>query len=205
MPRRVLRNPRTRAPAAFSSFGYAASVSAQGRYEGLAFGVPVDAAAGICVDAESVLVRPEAARSAAAGMEAGAEATTRDGTPAGGAEGESGQPLQADGIRSGIGAGAGLGPGGAGLDTGLAEPRPPRRFLGTVRLDPDRAGRDMGTVAEEVLQHLTTLPGAEVEVSVEISAKVPARVGRTVRRIVEENCRTLQFRAHGFEEEAPCP
>ena len=34
-----------------------------------------------------------------------------------------------------------------------------------VRLDPDRAGRDMGTVAEEVLQHLTTLPGAEVEVS----------------------------------------
>ena len=59
----------------------------------------------------------------------------------------------------------------------------------------------MGTVAEEVLQHLTTLPGAEVEVSVEISAKVPDGVSRTVRRIVEENCRTLRFRAHGFEEE----
>ena len=59
----------------------------------------------------------------------------------------------------------------------------------------------MGTVTEEVLQHLTTLPGAEVEVSVEISAKVPAGVSRTVRRIVEENCRTLRFRSHGFEEE----
>ena len=90
---------------------------------------------------------------------------------------------------------------GAGLDTGAAVLRPPRRFFGTVRLDPDRAGRDMGTVAEEVLQHLTILPGAEVEVSVEISAKVPSGVDRTVRRIVEENCRTLRFRSHGFEEE----
>ena len=198
------------------SFGYAASVSAQGRYEGLIFGVPVDAAAGVYVDAESVLVRPEAARaqleaerrrSAAAGMEAGAGAATLAGTPAGGAEGESGQPLRADGTGSGVGTGSGIGTGagtrsgGAKLDTGIAEPRPPRRFFGTVRLDPDRAGRDMGTVAEEVLQHLTTLPGAEVEVSVEISAKVPDGVSRTVRRIVEENCRTLRFRAHGFEEE----
>ncbi len=195
-------------------FGYAASVSAQGRYEGLIFGVPAVAAAAVCVDAESVLVRPEAARaqieeerrrSAAAGMEAGAGAATLAGTPAGGAEGESGQPPRANGTRSGIGAdagsGAGAGPGGAKLDTGIAEPRPPRRFFGTVRLDPDRAGRDMGTVAEEVLQHLTTLPGAEVEVSVEISAKVPDGVSRTVRRIVEENCRTLRFRSHGFEEE----
>ena len=199
-------------------FGYAASVSAQGRYEGLIFGVPVDAAAGVYVDAESVLVRPEAARaqleaerrrSAAAGMEAGAGAATLAGTPAGGAEGESGlggRPSpRADGTRSGIGtdtgSGAGAGPGGAKLDTGIAEPRPPRRFFATVRLDPDRAGRDMGTVAEEVLQHLTTLPGAEVEVSVEISAKVPDGVSRTVRRIVEENCRTLRFRSHGFEEE----
>ena len=57
----------------------------------------------------------------------------------------------------------------------------------------------MGTVAEEVLQYLTTLPGAEVEVSVEISAKVPAGMSRTVRRIVEENYRTLRFRAHGFD------
>ena len=59
----------------------------------------------------------------------------------------------------------------------------------------------MGAVTEEVLQHLTTLPGAEVEVSAEISAKVPDGVGRTVRRIVEENCRTLRFRSHRFEDE----
>ena len=162
------------------SFGYAASVSAQGRYEGLVFGVPAVAGAAVCVDAESVLVRPEAART-----QLEAERARSAGGAGSGA-----------GTRSGIGTGT-----GAGLDTGAATPFPPRRFFGTVRLDPDRAGRDMGTGAEGVLQHLTILPGAEVEVSVETSAKVPAGVDRTVRHIVEENCRTLRFRSHGFEEE----
>ena len=183
------------------AFGHAASVSAQGRYEGLTFGAPA-ADAPVCVDAASVLVRPEAARAqldaegarAAADTGSGTRAAALAGKPAGRAEGESGQPPRADG--TGSGPGRGTGPGDA-----VADPRPPRRFFGTVRLDPDRAGRDMGTVAEEVLQHLTTLPGAEVEVSVEISAKVPAGVDRSVRRIVEENCRTLRFRSHGFEEE----
>ena len=197
-------------------FAYATSVSAQGRYEGLTFGVPVAArtggaaqdqaegltfdvpvAAAVYVDAASVLVRPEAARAQleaerarsveASGTEAGVVgAGTGTGTGLAGSGETPGRPLPADGT----------GPVGRPV-----EPPPPRRFFGTVRLDPDRAGRDMGTVTEEVLQHLTTLPGAEVEVSVEISAKVPAGVSRTVRRIVEENCRTLRFRSHGFEEE----
>ena len=177
-------------------FAYATSVSAQGRYEGLTFGVPA-AAAAVYVDAASVLVRPEAARAQleaerarsaeASGTEAGAAgAGTGTGAGLAGSGEVSGRPPPVDGT----------GPVGRPV-----EPPPPRRFFGTVRLDPDRAGRDMGTVTEEVLQHLTTLPGAEVEVSVEISAKVPAGVGRTVRRIVEENCRTLRFRSHGFEEE----
>ena len=197
-------------------FGYATSVSAQGRYEGLTFDVPaaartggaaqdqaegpafgVPAAAAVYVDAASVLVRLEAARAQleaerarsaeASGTAAGvADAGTGTGAGLAGSGETSGRPPPVDGT----------GPVGRPV-----EPPPPRRFFGTVRLDPDRAGRDMGTVTEEVLQHLTTLPGAEVEVSVEISAKVPAGVSRTVRRIVEENCRTLRFRSHGFEEE----
>ena len=170
-------------------FGYATSVSAHGRYEGLTFGAP--AAASIYVDAASVFVRPEAAR---AQLEA-----------------ERAQPAAASGPEGGAAdaeAKTGTGPAGSGEASGRPPPADaggpaarPRRFFATVRLDPDRAGRDMGTVTEEVLQHLTTLPGAEVEVSVEISAKVPDGVGQTVRRIVEENCRTLRFRSHGFEEE----
>ena len=178
-------------------FGYATSVSERGRYEGLILGAPMEAAAAIHVDAAGVLVRPEAARaqleaerarSATARAKTDAEAAaTFPGASAGGTDGGTGRPPSADGS--------------ARRGAGVAEPRPPRRFFGAIRLDPDRAGRDMGTVAEEVLQHLTILPGAEVEVSVEISAKVPDGVSRTVRRIVEENCRTLRFRAHGFEEE----
>ena len=41
--------------------------------------------------------------------------------------------------------------------------------------------------------------------SVEISAKIPAGADRTIRRIVEENCRTLRFRAHWFEVEQGRP
>ena len=193
-------------------FGYAASVSAKGRYEGLAFGAPgaaaASAAVAVSVDAASVLVRPEAARAqleaeerarrAEAGTGAGA-GTPGGGRSGAGAEGGSGLPggplSRAGETGTGTGIGAGIGP------APVAPSPPPRRFFGAVRLDPDRAGRDMGTVAEEVLQHLTTLPGADVEVSVEISAKVPAGVSQATRRIVEENCRTLRFRSHGFEEE----
>lgn len=32
-----------------------------------------------------------------------------------------------------------------------------RRFHGSVQLDPSRTGRDAGRIAEEVIQHLTTL------------------------------------------------
>jgi len=75
-----------------------------------------------------------------------------------------------------------------------------RRFYGSVELDADRAPRDMGKIAEEVLQHLTTLPRADVKVTVEIAADVPDGVSDEIQRIVTENCQTLGFKAHGFEE-----
>ena len=165
-------------------FGYATSVAAQGRYEGLTHGA---SAAAIYVDATSVLVKPEVAQVqieaervslGAAGIEVGMSVP---GTVA-----DSGQIPPSY---------------GSGPEPGPVTARLPRRFYGMVRLNPDRAGRDMGTVTEEVLQHLTTLPGAKVEVSVEISATVPDGVSDSVQRIVDENCKTLRFQSHGFEEE----
>ena len=76
---------------------------------------------------------------------------------------------------------------------------PPRRFFGTADLDPNRAGRDMGRIAEEVLQHLTTLPGSKVKVTVEIQAGMPNGVAEDVQRVINENCQTLRFKTHGFE------
>jgi hypothetical protein len=74
-------------------------------------------------------------------------------------------------------------------------------FIGSVRLDGARLGRDAGRVAEEVLQHLSTLPGAEVEVRLEVMVRVPCGVPDDVIRTVNENARTLRFETAAFEAE----
>ena len=48
-----------------------------------------------------------------------------------------------------------------------------RRYHGSVRLDPERLGRDAGRIAEEIVQHLVALRGAHVEVTLDIAAHMP--------------------------------
>jgi hypothetical protein len=69
-----------------------------------------------------------------------------------------------------------------------------------VRLDPRRLGRDAGRIGEEVVQHLAGLVDAEVEVTLEIAVRLPEGVSEHIVRTVTENCRTLKFSQHGFEE-----
>jgi hypothetical protein len=76
----------------------------------------------------------------------------------------------------------------------------PRRFHGSVALEPTRVGRDAGRIADEVISHLAGLVGADVSVTLEISASVQSGVSDKVIRTVTENCRTLKFKDHGFEE-----
>lgn len=78
-------------------------------------------------------------------------------------------------------------------------PRLPRRFYASVAVNPDRAGRDVGRIAEEVIQHLTTLRGANVRLTLEIEADVSDGLPDNVQRVVTENCQTLKFSTHGFE------
>jgi len=47
---------------------------------------------------------------------------------------------------------------------------------------------------------LAGLVGADVTVTLEIAADVHSGVPEKVVRTVTENCRTLKFRDHGFEE-----
>ena len=42
-----------------------------------------------------------------------------------------------------------------------------------MRIDPLRLGRDAARIAEEVVQHLSGIVGAEVEVTLEITANLP--------------------------------
>jgi predicted AAA+ superfamily ATPase len=100
--------------------------------------------------------------------------------------------------------------GGSGTDTGNGPgPTPPlppvatqpKRYHGTVTLDATRTGRDAGKIAEEVIAHLSGLPGAKVTVTLEIEADIPSGAPDHVVRTVTENSRTLKFTSQGFEKE----
>ena len=171
------------------AFGYANSVDDTGRYNGLQFG---SADGSIYLDDESVLVKPDVA---AKQIEADAAAETDSARP---------QPPESTSI--GQGGRAPYTPSGeqtAAAGTGTAPPQTakPKRFYGTVNLDSIRAGRDAQQVIAEVVQHLTSLSGADVEVTMEIQAKVSDGVPDDVVRTVTENCRTLRFTTQEFEEE----
>lgn len=76
-----------------------------------------------------------------------------------------------------------------------------RRFHGTIKLDVNRIGRDAGRIAEEVVQHMSSIVGTKMEVALEIHAELPEGVTDNTVRTVTENCRTLRFDNFGFEEE----
>ena len=159
-------------------FGYANSVDDTGRYNGLQFG---STGGSIYLDDESVLIKSDVA----------ARQFEADATPE--PQPDPVIPPQPDGTE------------GTGTGTGTTSPEPQpvslKRFYGSVNLNPIRTGHNAQQVIEEVVQHLTGLPGADVEVTLEIKAEVSDGVPDDVIRTVTENCRILRFTTHGFEEE----
>jgi predicted AAA+ superfamily ATPase len=150
------------------------------RYRGLRHGQRVT----LTDTSSGMLVKPEAAS-----RQIAAEAAARSTVPTSGAV-----PLHASG---------GNGEAAAPVSTsGLPFPptAQPRRFHGNVALEPTRVGRDAGRIADEVIAHLAGLVGSDVTVTLEISAVVQGGVPDKVVRTVTENCRTLKFKDHGFEE-----
>jgi hypothetical protein len=164
---------------------------AQGRYVGLVAGQH----APIVLDGQSVLVRPEVAL-----RQIEADAVRRreeDGCKSGAFGGDHTAGTTSDARR------CAEKPEGYDVGTGAANAAPPRlrRFHGSVDLDPLRTGRDAGRIAEEVLQHLSSLTNAKVRVTLEIEAQMPDGAPEHVIRTVSENCRSLKFRSQAFEEE----
>jgi hypothetical protein len=166
------------------SFAYADDWDeAAGRYRGLRGGQVVSITED---DLSGLLVRPEVARKQQA-----AETPPAAGAAAGTSTGATAQPGATDG--------------GTALGTGAAPaagaPAKPKRFHGTVTLDPTRVGRDAGRIADEVIAHLAGLVGSQVKVTLEVEAEVPSGVPDSVVRTVTENSRTLKFMNQGFEIE----
>jgi hypothetical protein len=176
------------APQMFPSetFGYAEGWDEQKqRYQGLKVGASIR----VIVDDRSLLVKPEAA---AAQIEADRQAALAAGTTI---PGTTTLP-----IGGGEGATATSGNGTSTLSQPPVAPARPRRFHGSVQVDPMRLGRDASRIAEEVVQHLTGQVGANVEITIEIQAELADGAGDKLVRDVTENCRTLQFKDYGFEE-----
>jgi predicted AAA+ superfamily ATPase len=160
------------------SFAYADSYDeAAKRYRGLRCGKQLSLAPD---NLDGLLVKPNvAAAQLAAETAPKPDAAATDGSPA-------------------------QGPGTTPTATDPALPKPPRlprRFHGTVQLDPIRTGRDAGEIANEVVSHLVGLVGATVRVTLEIDAVLPSGASDHLVRTVTENCRTLKFTSQGFEEE----
>jgi predicted AAA+ superfamily ATPase len=154
------------------TFAYADAWDAErGRYLGLRAGEHAE----VRIDGASVVVKPEAARRQLEAEEP-SEGSVVVGEPA--AETES-------------------------APSGEAAPPDarPRRFYGTVTLDPIRMSRDASQLADEVVKHLTGIVDADVEVRVEITAVSEEGFADDVVRTVTENARTLKFDQHGFERE----
>ena len=151
---------------------------AAGRYRGLRAGVQISGV----LDTRSLLVKPEVAT-----RQLAEEARQR--------REKEGEKTESPGT-AGASVEAGEGP---------SPPRPPepprlRRFHGSIAIDPARVGRDAGRIAEEIVQHLVGLANAEVEIHLEIQAHIPGGAPENVVRTVSENCKTLKFKTHGFEE-----
>ena len=83
----------------------------------------------------------------------------------------------------------------------IVEPQQPKkRFYGSVALDSERINRDASQIADEILQHLTSLVGAKVKVTLEIEAEVESGIPENVIRTIRENCHTLRFESQDFSE-----
>jgi hypothetical protein len=85
---------------------------------------------------------------------------------------------------------------------GAAE-RPPARkthFFGTVQLNPLKVAGGAQQVADEVIRHLNSPPGAKVHVRLEIGGEAPEGYADSLVRDIMENVATLKFTAADFEE-----
>jgi hypothetical protein len=75
-------------------------------------------------------------------------------------------------------------------------------FHGVRRLDPEMYGRDWNKIASEVIAHLASVDGIELEITVDIRAHAAAGVPDTKARTVSENARVLKFEVARFEDQA---
>lgn len=169
-------------------FAYSDMIDDKGRYHGLIFGSGRNSADN---DGQTLLVKPEVAQK---------QIDEEMMRAAGKTEGDGSKTGVVIDISGGSASSAPEDQKGGSVIVDKP-PKRMRRFFGSVELDPKRAGRDAGSIAEAVIQHLELERGADVKVTIEITANIPEGAGDRTIRTVSENCRTLKFKQFSFEEE----
>jgi len=156
-------------------FGYASSTNQAGKYLGLEFGNP---GASVVIDAMSVLVKREVALKQIEDEELKLRKESR-------VSGDKGEYTPSKSTKE-----------------ILQESKTTifKRFYGRVELDSMRLSRDADQIAEEVIQHLSSLPNSDVAITLEITANMSDGIPEKIVRILLENCKTLKFKNNDFEE-----
>ena len=99
-------------------------------------------------------------------------------------------------------------PGGGNSGNGGSEPvvpTPPsspinKHFYMSAKLDNVRINRDVNTYVQEIIQHLSAVQGATVELKLEVDVIAPNGIPNNTVRTVSENCRTLKVDDFGFDD-----
>ncbi len=89
--------------------------------------------------------------------------------------------------------------------TSPAPPSPPAptntRYFGVYKLDPERYGRDLSRLGQEILMQLAAAEDAQLDITVEVQARSAKGFSEDKVRTVLENARTLKFQQSGFEDD----
>lgn len=80
------------------------------------------------------------------------------------------------------------------------EKKDPTRFFLATRLDNTRINRDIQNIVGEIVNQLTALEDAEIELTFEVKARVANGITVPVMRAISENCSTLRIDDYGFEQ-----
>ncbi len=157
------------------AFAYATGVDKDGKYTGLTLGQSFT----LYIDDKSLIVHPETAR-----VQIEAERAAR----------------QPDAVALPVDGGPAPAITTVDEPDAPAPPKPKRRYYGSVQVDPQRAMRDLSQIADEIIVRLTSLPGADVRITVEIQSEHGEGFDDATVRTISENSRTLNFNSHGFED-----
>ena len=183
----VLEDAITRGARSTEFFGVAAGYSGE-RYIDLRLNEIV-----YPINQSDLLVKPAVAMKQI--MEEG-KSGGQDGNGISGSTGSTG------GSGSGIAGGqqAGGVSGQIGDDSGTGAAPKNTRFFMSAKLDNTRVNKNVNDYLTEVIQHLMSVDGADVELTLEVSVNAPGGIPSATVRTVSENCRTLKIQDFGFED-----